>query len=323
MIAVVGCGRWGRNVVRDLTGLDCDVIAIDPSDAARRDATALGAVAAYASMSDYPEDDALHGVVVAGPTREHAQLARTALGRGVPVFVEKPLTDDVASARSLVDLGGDRLFVMHKWHYHPGIETLAGLASDGRLGRVQGVTSERAGEAKWSDDSDALWLLGPHEVTIGSRILGDFPERVEAVADVVAGRLCGVDVIARWADGRWHRWTISTRPEPQRRRVIVHGTDGHAILQGAYAEEVELSLSPVGGATRCELVPIEQEQPLVRELRSFRNHLLGGPPPPTPGSDGLAVIRVLADVRESAGLPPGSIGLPLNPDDSRGRVRNP
>ena len=309
--------------MRDLTGLDCDVIAIDPSDDARRDATALGAVLAYASMSDYPDDGALHGVVVAGPTREHAQLARTALGRGVPVFVEKPLTDDVASARSLVDLGGDRLFVMHKWHYHLGIETLAGLASDGRLGRVQGVTSERAGEANWSDDTDALWLLGPHEVTIGSRILGGFPERVEAVADVVAGRLCGVDVIARWADGRWHRWTISTRPEPQRRRVIVHGTAGHAILPGAYAEEVELSLAPVGGATRRELVPIEQEQPLLRELRSFRDHLLGGPPPPTPGSDGLAVIRVLADVRESAGLPPESIGVPTNPNGSRGRVRNP
>jgi len=321
VIAVVGCGRWGRNVVRDLIGLDCDVIAIDPSDDARGDATALGAVAAYTSMSDYPDDDALHGVVVAGPTREHAQLARTALGRGVPVFVEKPLTDDVASARSLVDLGGDRLFVMHKWHYHPGIEALAGLASGGQLGRVQGVTSERAGEADWSDDTDVLWLLGPHEVTIGSRILGGFPDRVDAVADVVSGRLRGVDVIARWADGRWHRWTISTRPEPHRRRVIVHGTDGHAILPDAYAEEVELSWAPDGGANRRELVPIEQEPPLVRELRSFRDHLLGGPPPPTPGSHGLAVIKVLADVRDSACLPPGSIGVPMTPNGSGGRIR--
>jgi predicted dehydrogenase len=318
VVAVVGCGRWGRNVVRDLVGLDCDVVAIDPSHDARADAIGLGAFAAFASMSEYPNDDVLHGVVVAGPTREHARLAQMALGRGIPVFVEKPLTDDVASATSLVELGGDLLFVMHKWHYHPGIEALAAFASGGRLGRVHGVTSERAGEANWSDDTDALWLLGPHEVTIGARILGSFPERVEAVADVVTGRLSGVDTIARWADGRWHRWSISTRPEPHRRRVIVHGTHGHAILPDAYAEHVELSLSPDGVTTHRELVRIAQDQPLARELRSFRDHLLGGPPPPTPGLHGLAVIRLLADVRESAGLPPWSIGVLRPPDPAEG-----
>ncbi len=311
MIAVVGCGRWGRNIVRDLISLDCDVIAIDPSDDARVDALGLGASSAFAAMSEYPGDGALDGVVVAGPTRMHVRLAREALERDVPVFVEKPLTDDVASARVLVELGGDRLFVMHKWHYHPGIEALAEIANGGRLGRVHGVTSERVGEAKRSDDMDAIWLLGPHEVTIGSRILGSFPTRVEAVADVVGGRLSGLDCIARWDDDRWHRWTISTRPEPGRRRVVVHGAEGHAILPDAFATHVELSWSPDGATAREELVPIGQDQPLERELRSFRDHLLGGPPPPTTGSHGLAVITVLAEVRESAGLPSWSIGVPV------------
>ena len=239
------------------------------------------------------------------------------------MFVEKPFTDDVASAQDLVDLGSDRLFVMHKWHYHPGIEALAEIAANGRLGTVHGITSERVGEANPSDDTDVLWLLGPHEITIGARVHGSFQERAEAVVDVGNHGLVGADVIARWNDGRWHRWTISTRREPPGRRVVLHASEGHAVLSGAFADSIELHPNSSARAAEPLLVPVSTEFPLRRELTAFRDHLLGGPPPPTTATDGLAVVRAIAAVRESAGLapsgsikPPGSAGR-FAPDDER------
>ena len=41
------------------------------------------------------------------------------------------MTDDLRGRARLVEHGADRLFVMHKWHYHPGIEALADLALAG------------------------------------------------------------------------------------------------------------------------------------------------------------------------------------------------
>jgi len=68
------------------------------------------------------------GVVVATPTSTHAAVVAETLALGVPMFVEKPLTDDPESATTLAERAGNRLFVMDKWRYHPGIEALAAMA---------------------------------------------------------------------------------------------------------------------------------------------------------------------------------------------------
>ena len=303
-IAVIGCGRWGRHIVRDLLALDCEVIAIDLAEAARSDAIVLGASSAWATFGEYADQRPLDGVVIAASTRNHAALASEVLvSTHVPVFVEKPMAHDVSSARALVDLGPDRLFVMHKWFFHPGIVALADEAAGGRLGRVHGVTSERVGPAEPSDDTDILWLLGPHEITIGARIHGQFPTRVEAVADVVQGVIAGIDVIARWDDDRWHRWTISTRHEPNARKVVVLGAAGYAALDDPYANHIRIaSYGATGHAPTHRIAAISTESPLLRELRAFRDFALGGAPPPTPAEHGLAVATIITEIRQAAGL---------------------
>jgi predicted dehydrogenase len=297
-IAIVGCGRWGRNIVRDLLELGCRVLAIDVSEAARRDAVGQGAAAAFRTLRGGTRaGQKVDGAIVAGPTKLHAMLASEALELGLPVFVEKPLTNDPSSAADLVTRGADRLFVMHKWHYHPGIEALADLAQSGDLGGISGVTSSRVGSANTSD-TDMLWLLAPHEITIGARVLGGFPTAIEAFGESVDGELAGMEVCGQWDDGRWHHWSISARRGPVARRVVLDGARGQAVLPSPYAEHVELTVD--GAPTR--FVAIDQEPPLRRQLRVFRDHLLGGPPPPTSAADGLEVVRTIVAIRASAGL---------------------
>ena len=54
----------------------------------------------------------------------------------------------------------------------------------------------------------------------------------------------------------------------------------------------------------AELVrrPISGEWPLLRELRSFVNHLRGGPPPRSSAADGAAIVGRVAELRALAGL---------------------
>jgi len=299
-VAVVGCGRWGVNVVRDLVALGSRVVAVDVSPAATAAAARAGAQATAPEL-DRAIAGGVDGVVVATPTSTHAEVAAHALTAGVPVFVEKPLTDDVAAARALVDAGGTRLFVMHKWRYHPGIEALAAIAAAGRLGEPQGVISDRHGPAMPTADSDVVWLLAPHEVTIARAVLGSFSRSVDAVADVAGGHVHGIESIARWPGGRWHRSSTSTRPFGTDRRVAVVGSLGTAVLDGPYADHVRVH--EIGAPTdRAERVAISTEYPLRRELAVFVEHLLGGPPPPTSAAEGLGAVEAVAAMRRSAGL---------------------
>ena len=65
----------------------------------------------------------------------HAAVLEEVLGRDVPVFCEKPLTDDPIAAERLAARAPDRLFVMDKWRYHPASWRLARSFANGGWAR--------------------------------------------------------------------------------------------------------------------------------------------------------------------------------------------
>ena len=185
-VGLVGCGSWGRYILRDLLSLGCSVSVVARSPESR--ARAEGADTIAGSVAELPEVD---GIAIATPTTTHATVIEQALERGVPVFVEKPLTNDPAAADRLAAAAGERLFVMDKWRYHPGVELLRDLARDGSLGAVRGLLTTRIGWGNPHDDVDAAWVLAPHDLSIALEILGELPEARAAVADLERRRCSG------------------------------------------------------------------------------------------------------------------------------------
>ena len=78
-VALAGCGRWGRHVLRDLVALGCDVPVVARSEASRERARDGGA---ERIVGDFSELGAVDGVVVATPTATHAEVAEEALELG-------------------------------------------------------------------------------------------------------------------------------------------------------------------------------------------------------------------------------------------------
>ncbi|MGH2726888.1 MAG: Gfo/Idh/MocA family protein, partial [Actinomycetota bacterium] len=111
-VALVGCGHWGRHILRDLKILGCRVPVVARSSESVARAEEGQADAIVEGTAELPE---LDGVVVATPTATHAEVVEALLAFGVPIFVEKPLTSDPGSARRIAALAGDRVFVMDKW----------------------------------------------------------------------------------------------------------------------------------------------------------------------------------------------------------------
>src|SRR5690242_5650244 len=90
-IAVIGCGYWGKNVVRafhELGALRC-VCDVRPQvlDAVRE----KYGVQTSSRITDVLADPAVEGVAIAAPAVHHYDLVRRALEAGKHVLVEKPL----------------------------------------------------------------------------------------------------------------------------------------------------------------------------------------------------------------------------------------
>jgi predicted dehydrogenase len=298
-VALVGCGRWGRHVLRDLLALGCDVPVVARHDESRRNADELGASTVVDSIAELP---AVDGVVVATPTTTHAAVVEELLPLGVPVYVEKPMTDDPESARRLAEAAPDRLFVMHKWRYHDGIRALAGIARSGELGPVDGVRTTRVGWGNPHGDVDGIWMLAPHDLSIVLEILGSIPEPRAAVAERSAGVVTGLTGLL--GDDPWVAIDVSIAHGVRRREVRLVCRDGVAVLPDAYSDHVLVVRGELQrDVTReQERRPISGELPLERELRAFVDHLAGGPAPLSSAAEGAAEVAAIGRLRELAGL---------------------
>jgi predicted dehydrogenase len=299
-IGLVGCGRWGAHILRDLRQLGCRVTVVAASADSTERARAGGADEIVDKPSGLPEVD---GLVVATPTFSHAEVVDELLDRGVPIFVEKPLTSDAASAARLARDAPGQVFVMHKWRYHPGIEELGRIARSGELGRVVGLRTFRLGWGLNHTDVDALWILLPHDMSIALEVLGEIPEPRQAVAERMAGRPTGL--VGLLGDDPWFTVEASITWPARRREVRLHCEDGVAILPDAYSDAVEVyrRLDPEDpAAPEPERHPISTEFPLVRELRAFVEYLGGGQPPKSGVEEAAADVAAIAALRRLAGV---------------------
>jgi predicted dehydrogenase len=299
-VALLGCGRWGRHILRDLLALGCEVPVVARSEESRARAVEG---AANAIVPDLESLGAVDGVVIATPTATHAEVVEEALGLGVPVFVEKPLTADVASARHLAAAAPDRLFVMDKWRYHPGVRELARIARSGELGAPVGIHSRRVTLGHRYSDVNTVWIHAPHDLAIALEILGEVPAPRSAVPELVGGELSGLTALL--GDSPWLVVEVSALAPGHRRELRLVCEEGVAQLDGAEAGAVMVGRAGQIEEGSLERRPLPDEMPLLAELRAFTEHLQGGPPPLSSAADAVVIVEAVAEMIALTGVEEG------------------
>jgi predicted dehydrogenase len=290
-VGLVGCGRWGRLILRDLMTLGCTVPVVARSEGSRERAREGGA---KTIVNDVASLGAVDGVVVATPTSTHAEVVSEALEIGVPVFVEKPLTADVESARRLAAEAPDHLFVMDKWRYHPGVRELARIAKSGELGPVVGIHSRRVTLGHRYSDVNTVWIHAPHDLAIALEVLGGVPEPRHLAPELVGGELAGITAIL--GDSPRMVVEVSAVAPAHRRELRLVCEQGVAQLDGGYAEHVVIGRAGHIDEDAVERLPVRGELPLLAELRAFVEHLRGAAPPRSSAADGVAIVESVAEM---------------------------
>jgi len=301
-VGLVGCGRWGRNILRDLVAFGARVEVVTLA-ATQDDARALGAAAVHATLEALPPQD---GYLVAVPTVGHAAVVEALLPRGRPIFCEKPLTPSAAETRRLAERAAGRVFVMHKWRYHPGIVALAGLLASGTLGQPLALQIRQFGWGHAHGDVDAATILLPHALSMTLHLLGGLPPLRTAHGTVPGRPDGGLLALLGAHDGAAPQVLLeySVVQPDQRRSVLLVGSAATAQLGGSYDEALLLRLGPPAAPVTERRLPFEASLPLEREVAAFLAHLAGGPPPLSPLADELAVAQRLDEIRRAAGLSP-------------------
>jgi predicted dehydrogenase len=294
-IGLIGCGRWGAHILRDLLSLNCEVTVADPDPVACAKAIQAGAKA-VTRLQELP--DSFDGFVVAVPTSLHFEVVSQLLDYNRPIFCEKPLTANLEQARILAEKAPEQIFVMEKWRYHPGVEALRQIVAQDRLGQVQLIRTRRVQWGHPHRDVDAVWILAPHDLSIVGHILGEIPVPRAALGEFVGSQLEGITAFLGTTPGAVIE--VSARQPVANRLVSVACEAGVAVLDEALADHIKLYRNGLPKEQEPEILPISTEMPLWLELRQFCQFLQGGEPPLTSAAAAVRSVEIITILRQLA-----------------------
>jgi predicted dehydrogenase len=184
-IAVVGAGLIGRRHVAHIIAEPSAALhsVVDPTDAGRAFALAANAPW-FADMAAMLAAGRPDGVIVATPNPLHVEHALASVAAGIPVLVEKPLSDSIASAEHLVAAAreaGVSILTGHHRRHNPMIQRAKAIIAEGRLGKLVSVQG-------------TFWLMKPDDYfdAVWRREKGAGPVLLNMIHDVDLLRyLCG------------------------------------------------------------------------------------------------------------------------------------
>ena len=315
MIAIIGTGYWGKNLVRNFHSLEalhtiCDTNA-ETLKSFSEQYPGIHTAVSFTEILNNPE---IKGVAISTPAETHATLAREAILAGKDVYVEKPLCLDEKEGIELNSLAREHeciLMVGHLLWYHPVVLKLKELIDKGELGRIQYIYSNRLNLGKLRREENVLWSFAPHDISVILGLANEMPVSVRAqggnflhqkIADTTMTML-------NFASGiRAHIFVSWLHPFKEQKLVVV-GEQGMAVFDDTVDWENKLKIYnhsiewnkniPVAHKAEGKCVIVNQDEPLRAECAHFINCIETRTSPRTDGIEGLRVLRILNSCQKS------------------------
>lgn len=323
-IAVLGCGYWGKNLIRNFYQIGVLKLVCDPSEAARARAREIAPGAktneSFEAALGSPE---IQGVVIATPAETHHRLTMRALEAGKDVFVEKPMALEIRDGekqKALAEKYDAVLMVGHLLEYHGATLELRRLLDNDELGRVNYVYSNRLNFGKIRTEENALWSFAPHDVAVILRLLKEMPVEVTCVGGgFVNPPLADVTVSTlRFGSGRRAHIFVSWLNPFKEQKLVVVGEKRMAVFNDVspedklvlYDQRVDLSEGvPILEKGGSRAISLPEEEPLRSECLHFLECMETRERPLTDAASGIRVLKVLQACQESM----RENGAPIDP----------
>jgi len=307
-IAVVGCGHWGKNLVRNFAELASLAAVCDPNDelaqfyAKEYDADNL-------SFKEILTSAAIEGVVLAVPASLHASMALKIMSSGKHVYVEKPLAMNRIEAESMIasaKKNNVQLMVGHLLQYHPVFIKLRELVDSGELGSLSYVYSNRLSFGKVRSEEDVIWSFAPHDISMILSLTGHEPEtlRTESTSILQSDIADSALIHLEFKSGLKAHISVSWLHPYKEQKLVVIGKNSMAVFDDTRPWNEKLALYshtvnandgyPSLEKAHVKYLEVPQSEPLRNECQHFLDIVSRNVMPLTDGDEGLRVLKVLS-----------------------------
>jgi UDP-N-acetylglucosamine 3-dehydrogenase len=316
--AVIGVGMMGRNHAR-IYGLmeGSHLVAVaDSSPVALESIARVYSAHVYTDYVEMLDKEKPDVVSIAVPTYLHREVAIAALEHHVHVFLEKPISGDVAEGQRIIEAAkasGVKLAVGHIERFNPAIIELKRQLNAGQLGRIFQIHARRVGPfPPRIQDVGVVVDLATHELNLLEYLTGSFVETVyaEIEREIHATHEDLLTGILKFDDGTVGILDVNWLTPTKIRELSLIGEKGmflvNYLTQDLYFYENDYANGhweglAVMGVAEGRLIRhnIKRKEPLLAELESFVEAVATDKPPQIGGEEALRAVHLAERLLES------------------------
>lgn len=269
----------------------------------------------YDELEEALRREGIDAVYIALPNSQHREFCERAARAGVHVLCEKPMATSEVDCRAMIaatERAGVCLMIAYRLHFAPAHVEAITLARGGKLGELRYFSSIFGLQAKpdnirtnEKDGGGPLFDLGVYCINAARYLFEDEP--IEASAFTATPprrdkRFAKVEemttALLRFPGNRLAQFTCSFNSTDVAALELV-GTKGMLRLDPAYeyVGELKWTVRIDGGEKERTFSASDQFAP---ELVHFSNCIQSGKKPEPDGYEGLADVRVIAAIFQSA-----------------------
>ena len=296
-VGVVGVGKMGTLHLRKL--LQCpeaDVIGVFEINKSQSQqlANEFG-VKAYTLLAELLFD--VDAIVVASPTATHYAIAKQALDAGVHVLVEKPITDSVESALSLIEAAEKKGVILQvglieRFRY-------LSLAKGVSLRPVKYIETQRLSPTLARENTvDVVTDLMIHDLDLALNLMEEDPCHVSAIGvPVLTPQFDMANVRLEFPGGAVVNLNASRVSSSPVRKFRVFAGAAYASMD-FLDNSVKLYHRSESGIVQGEVKEGLQLDPLLDQAHSFLRCIQKGEAPEVSGRDGLRALKYATVIQQ-------------------------
>lgn len=247
-ILVIGAGSVGKRHLRNFTALGCAVSAMDPREDRLKEASSeVPLVKTYTDeKSAFAESGLYDGVVIASPPKLHVSQCIEALGRNLPILLEKPVSPSLSDAlllRNALKSKEHRLVLGYSYRWWPPLQEFFRWLQQAKAGKIHHarfvMSAHLADWHPWERYQDFFMAskdLGGGALLDESHFLDlmvwffGMPERIFAKVEKLSSLEIetddNVDMLAFYENGLRVSMHLDLYGRPHEKYIVVEGEKG-------------------------------------------------------------------------------------------------
>ena len=206
------------------------------------------------------------------------------------MYVEKPLAMTLDEADKMIEGAAQanrQLMVGHLLQYHPVFANLRDMVSQGELGALQYIYSNRLSLGKVRSEEDVVWSFAPHDISMILSLAGQDVKTVYCEASDILQNGIGdtATIHIAFENGlKSHVFCSWLHPYKEQKLVII-GDKAMAVFDDHYGMGQKLAIydhvidmdetPPVPQKSELKYMKVPQGEPLKAECQYFLDLMTG------------------------------------------------